>query len=284
MFAKQMAVGLFLNNIKHFLTSLKRSRLRMLLLTIVAWFIIAAILGTLSYISNGYKHTWLVYFYNSFTIFSNLNDDLNLTLIRPEGGGAYLLNIPQMIINFVLIITGMMGIALLTATMTADSINVDEEKFDLLVDEMRRMAIVATSAPSNNQEPPDAHRILGLIIDRIHNRILPVRNNLSINRLNIYEFEYLLLNIINRIIEHNHLLHDPVQKFAFHDLNKINAIINWAKDIDSIYPYFEDLQPSPIVHDFKHAWVNFSIEFPARVKMAALEKKYSKGTMELLPE
>lgn len=267
MFTRESIIGRASITLKSIFASIRRSRLLMVLVTVLAWFMIAGMLGTAMWIIHDQKYPWLVYVYNAFTIFSNLNDDLGLTILKADGVGNYAVNIGMMIISFALIISGMIGIALLTASITQSSISGDEERFDRLIDELRRMAVIATSTPLPNQEPVNAHRILGVIIDHIHNGIMPIRNSTSIHQINIYEFEYLLVHIINRIIEHHHLLDEPVEKFVAYDLNKIEDISRWAQSLDTLYPCFGDSQYSPINYDFKRAWTNFSSELPARISL-----------------
>jgi len=282
MFTRKSTIGNALITAKSVFASIRRSRLLMVFVTVLAWFMIAAMLGTTMWIIHDQKYPWLVYFYNAFTIFSNLNDDLGLTILRADGVGSYAVNIGMMIISFALIISGMIGIALLTATITQRSISGDEEKFDRLIDELRRMAVIATSAPLPNQEPVNAHRILGVIIDHIHKEIIPARDNSTIHQINIYEFEYLFVHIINRIIEHRHLLDEPIQKFAVYDLNKIEDISRWAQSLNTLYPYFSDSQHSPINCDFKRAWTNFSSEFPARIRLLKGGTHYPKNSLDLV--
>ena len=114
----------------------------------------------------GRKQPWALYFYNAFTIFSNLNDDLGLTIVRPEGAGLFTVNIPMMVVSIALIIAGMIGIALLTAQITQGSMNMDEERFDRLVDEFRSLAIRATTPPVPGEPSLDPHRALNIVIGR----------------------------------------------------------------------------------------------------------------------
>ena len=84
----------------------------------------------------------------------------------------------------------MIGIVVLTASITQQSISDDEERFDSLIDELRRLALVSTAPPLLGEEPVNAHRILAGVIERIHDEIVPVRHNTSLHQLNVYEFEY----------------------------------------------------------------------------------------------
>jgi len=282
MFTGKSTIGSALITAKSIFASIQRSRLLMVLVTVLAWFMVSAILSTIMWIIHDQKYPWLVYFYNAFTIFSNLNDDLGLTILRADGVGSYAVNIGMMIISITLIISGMIGIALLTATITQRSISGEEEGFDRLIDTLRRMAVIATSTPLPNQEPVNAHRILGVIIDHIHNEIIPARDNSSIHQINIYEFEYLLVHIINRIIEHRHLLDEPIQNFAVYDLNQIEDISRWAQSLNTLYPCFSDSQHSPINYDFKRAWTNFSSEFPARIRLLRKGTHYPTSSLDLV--
>jgi hypothetical protein len=250
-----------------FMAALKRSRLLQMATTVALWFTVASALGAANWFYDGKKHSLIVYIYNSFTVFSNLNDDLGLVLTR-VGEGGYTVSVPAMIISVVLIICGMLGIALLTATITGNSINMDEEKFDRLVDELRRLAVIATCRPTPGEEPVDAHRILNRIISHIRNSIVPFRTNTSVHPINIYEFEYILVNVINRIIEHRSLLSDPVYHFTDYNLEHIVEVIQWFNNLDDLHEYINDPCPSPISADFKHAWKHFSVDLVERVRAA----------------
>jgi hypothetical protein len=250
-----------------FMAALKRSRLLQMATTVALWFTVASALGAANWFYDGKKHSLIVYIYNAFTVFSNLNDDLGLVLTR-GGEGGYTVSMPAMLISVVLIICGMLGIALLTATITSNSINMDEEKFDRLVDELRRLAVIATCRPTPGEEPVDAHRILNRIISHIRNSIVPFRTNTSVHQLNIYEFEYILVNVINRIIEHRNLLSDPVYHFAGYNLEHIIEVIQWFNNLDDLHEYINDPCPSPISANFKDAWNHFSVDLVERARAA----------------
>lgn len=254
-----------------FLASIRRSRLKMVLVTVLAWFTITAVMGTIIWFFHEPKHPWLVYFYNAFTIFSNLNDDLGLAVLKSNNTGDYSVNIWMMVINFLLIVSGMIGIAVLTASITQQSISDDEERFDSLIDEFRRLALIAT-APVSYEEMENPHRILKNIIGRIHNEIVPIRHNTSLHQLNIYEFEYMFVHLINRIIMECKILQSSIHHFAVYDLEKISDIVLWAKKLDSLHPHFSDTHPSPINSEFKRAWNNFAHNLPARISLYMAEK------------
>ena len=246
----------------------KRSRPAMIAMTVLAWFAVSGTLGTLMWHLQGRKQPWALYFYNAFTIFSNLNDDLGLTIVRPEGAGLFTVNIPMMVVSIALIIAGMIGIALLTAQITQGSMNMDEERFDRLVDEFRSLAIRATTPPVPGEPSLDPHRALNIVIGRIHGDIVPARTNTSVHSINIYEFEYILVNIINRLIDHGGLLDAPAPSFAAYNLEKVQEIIRWAGSLDILCEHLCDPHPSPINRDFKRAWRNFSVALPDRIREA----------------
>ena len=179
------------------------------------------------------------------------------------------MNYPAMCISLSLIIFGMMGIALLTATLTSTTMNMDEEQFDRQIDEFRRLAVTATTRTAPGDEPADAHRILRMVIAAVHGKILPYRSRTSLHQINIYEFEYILVNVINRIIESRRLLSDPPQNFLAYDLDRINEIVEWFGSLDYLYAHLSDPNPSPIGDTFKQAWKNFSVELAAKVRAAS---------------
>lgn len=242
----------------------KRSRLVQLCATVLVWFLVSTTLGLVGWALDETGRPFLAYIYNAFTIFSNLNDDLNLAM---AGGTPH---IPAMIVNVLLIISGMIGISVLTATVTSSSLNMDEERFDRLIDEFRRLAIVATTRPPDGAEPADAHRILGLVVSRIHNEVVPFRTSRSMHQLNIYEFEYILVNVIDRIIEERALLEDPAQAFAVHDPDRIGRVVQWAHSLDGLHAHLTDPAPSPISAGFRQAWRRFSVDFYQKALAARL--------------
>ena len=253
-------------------TVFKRSRLLKLAATVAAWFLVSLVLGAANWYFDEARHPLMVYIYNAFTVFSNLNDDLGLVITKGEGVGGYSVNIPAMCISVALIIMGMMGIALLTATLTSGSLNTDEEQFDREIDEFRALAVKATARPEPEREPADAHRILRMIIARIHGNIMPYRSRTTLHQINIYEFEYLLVNVINRIIENRQLLSDPPRCFLPYDLERITEIIKWFDSLDYLYQYLSDPSPSPVNDSFKRAWANFSVELVAKIRAAGAMK------------
>jgi hypothetical protein len=253
----------------------KRSRLLQLFVTILVWFLISLLLGMTGWALDETDRPFLAYIYNAFTIFSNLNDDLNLAM---SGGVPHL---PAMVVNVLLIISGMVGISVLTATVTSSSLNLDEERFDRLIDEFRRLAIVATSRQPEGTEPADAHRILNLIVSRIHNEVLPFRTSRSMHQLNVYEFEYILVNVIDRIIASRDLLSDPAPAFAVHDADRIERIVQWVRSLDGLHAHLSDPAASPVSLAFRQAWRRFSVDFYQKALAARLAGAADGGTVRV---
>ena len=245
----------------------RRSRMAALLVTVFVWFLVSSILGLASGAADGYKYPAAVYVYNAFTIFSNLNDGLNLAVAEHDGGMA--VHVLPMVISCLLIVSGMVGIAALTAAITAKTLDVDEQRFDQLMDELRHLAVIAT-CPESEESCPDGHRILRAILDRVSHEIVPTRTNRSLQQLNIYEFDYLMVNVINKVVEERALLHDRLEAFQSYDLVKLEGILNWANSLDTLHGHLANSTPSAIVRDLRRAWHNFS-ELVRRVRLAREE-------------
>ena len=244
--------------------AMRRSRMAALLATVFVWFLVSSILGLASGAADGYKYPAAVYVYNAFTIFSNLNDGLNLAVAEHDGGMA--VHVLPMVISCLLIISGMVGIAALTAAITAKTLDVDEQRFDQLMDELRHLAVIGT-CPESEESCPDGHRILRAILDRVSREIVPTRTNSSLQRLNIYEFEYLMVNVINKVIEERELLDEPLETLQAYDVAKLEGILNWADSLDTLHGHLANSTPSSIVLDLRRAWCNFS-ELVRRVRLA----------------
>lgn len=248
--------------------AVKRSRVLMVVAIVLAWFVLTTVLGTLSWMLHGYQHPFSVYVYNAFTIFSNLGDDLRLAL---GGGGSesaapYTANPLLMLLNLVLIVAGMLGIAMLTATVTTGSIDMNEERFDSLIDDFRRLTVSATRRIQTNGRLPDAHRILIGIINRVYRDIVPARTNVSVHPINLYEFEYIFVHVIDRILRERRLLLDPSARFTQYSLDHIEAIARWAHDLDDIASLFDESTPSLVDQQFLRAWRHFAVELPKRIR------------------
>ncbi|MBF0119605.1 MAG: hypothetical protein HQK79_12270 [Desulfobacterales bacterium] len=250
---------------------LKRSHLMMFVAVVISWFVITGILGTMVWGYQGYKHPWTVYFYNAFTIFSNLNDDLGFAMSH-QPGNKILIDIPMMLISFILIIGGMLGIAVLSALSTNLLFSNDEERFDRLIDDFRRLAIVATSTDDCGMYQADAHKTLGIIIHIIHKHIMPARTNITLNQLNIYEFEYIIVHVIDCIMKNRQVFKDPYDCFSVYDLQKINEIVLWAESLADLYQHFCDGNNSPVSKQFKQAWHNFSVKLPAHIQTTSINR------------
>jgi hypothetical protein len=248
--------------------AINRSRALMMATTVLAWFVLTTVLGAISWMLHGYQHPFLVYVYNAFTIFSNLGDDLRLALGGggAESAGGYSANPLIMLLNIVLIVGGMLGIAMLTATVTKGSIDMEEERFDSLIDDFRRLTVSATRRIPTDGHRPDAHRILSGIIHRVYRDIVPARTNVSVHPINVYEFEYIFVHVIGRILREKHLLADPPACFAPYALEQIEAIVRWAYALDDIAPLFGDATPSLVDRQFQRAWQGFAVELPKKIR------------------
>lgn len=248
--------------------AVKRSRVLMMMVTVLAWFVLTTVVGTIFWMLPGSKHPLPIYVYNAFTIFSNLNDELQLAFDGGSAGSAatYTANLVIMILNIVLIVGGMLGIAILTAAVTKGSIDMNEERFDSLIDDFRRLTVSATSRIPTNGRRPDAHRILSGIIHRVYRDIVPARTNVSLHPINLYEFEYIFVHVIDRILRERRLLVDPSACFAQYAPDQIEAIVRWAHGLDDIAPLFDESTRSLVDQQFLRAWRRFAVELPKRIR------------------
>jgi len=246
-----------------------RSRLRLILVTILGWVAITGLLGTGMWLVHGRQFPWLVYVYNAFTVFSNLNDDLGLVFGRNAAGVICSVNIPAMTISALLILCGMTGIALFTAAITQRTLNTAEERFDHLVDEFRRLAVALTCPRSPDETPDIVHRALASIIARIHDDVMPSHTNTSVHPVNVYEFEYILVHVIHRVIVERRMLDDPPDCFRVYDLQVLTEVIAWSQGLDNLRDPLADPQASPISRSFRQAWQTFSVDLPARIQGTA---------------
>lgn len=102
------------------------SKYKIIQITVIflLWILFALFVGLLFWAIDGGQHDFMVYFYNSLTTFSNLNDDLGL-VTETRGDGTMYVNGGPLIINIVTILAGMIGIAVLTAIL---SVNMGQQR------------------------------------------------------------------------------------------------------------------------------------------------------------
>jgi len=250
---------------RRFAAAALRSRIGLVLAVIVAWIIFSAAVSSIIWLRHERRQPWLVYFYNSFTVFSNLSDELGLVIERPPSG-AFRVRVGDMLLNLALIAGGMIGIAALTSAVTQRSLSRNEERFDAILDEFRRLAILATTPPSPGWSPPDPHRILSLVIERIHDEIMPYRTNLSLHTVNAYELDSLLVSVIGRIIRERRVLEDPPAAFAAYDPRRLERVIRWMEGLEHLKEELETESASPVQRAFVEAWRDLSVELRRRVR------------------